>query len=65
MVNIDINQKSIEKESRPKHDTGKQLPPHEPEGASSKSGPKLLMMMNYFLRMIKNYPKNIQRKKKP
>ena len=37
MVNIDINQKSIEKESRPKHDTGKQLPPHEPEGTSSKS----------------------------
>ena len=45
MVNIDINQKSIEKESRPKHDSRKQLPqetssksknPHEPEGTSSK-----------------------------
>ena len=37
MVNIDINQKSIEKEPRPQYDTGKQLPHHEPEGASSKS----------------------------
>ena len=37
MVNIDINQKSVEKESTPKHDTRKQLPPHEPEGTSSKS----------------------------
>ena len=37
MVNIDINQKSIEKESTPKHDSRKQLPPHEPEGTSSKS----------------------------
>ena len=36
MVNMDINQKSIEKEPMP-HDTGKQLPPHEPEGTSSKS----------------------------
>ena len=37
MVNIDINQKSVEKESTPKHDSRKQLPPHEPEGTSSKS----------------------------
>ena len=37
MVNIDINQKSVEKESTPKYDTRKQLPPHEPEGTSSKS----------------------------
>ena len=46
MVNMDINQKSIEKEPRPKHDSRKQLPqetssksknPHEPEGTSSKS----------------------------